>query len=383
MLIASFSFVFLRFSNENETYLLPLFFSMLATYLVFSQNLRLVFWGILFSVVAVLFHQIHIFWHISLMLYVVRVYKVKGVVLGILSVFIIFITYFIVAQSLHLKLWNFVLSDAKSGLVQLLPDFNNVKFFGVNFIRSFYQIHGEVFMLIMKYKMVLVCAISAAVLLVLSIIYLIKKGVFQKSNHAFKKERLTLILVFVMQAGFAFYSVGNAEFMTMLPLLLVIILGMNFTIKANKALLFLGVSMMVWNMSMYVIPHHALDFKNLSNQTEFVRRLNNSETVFVSKNAIELENYFCYTKIKFDKVTLLKIPAEMGEELFSQKMKLAFKEHKKVITDCLHNPNKYSRASIQFGEKNELYFKNNNYSAVLSDSIELFGNKQYFYEIKK
>jgi hypothetical protein len=60
MVFVAFGFGFIRYSGENETYMLPILFSLLGTYLHFKNGNTV--WTYLFLSIAVLFHQIHVFW---------------------------------------------------------------------------------------------------------------------------------------------------------------------------------------------------------------------------------------------------------------------------------------------------------------------------------
>lgn len=382
------AFVFLRFCNENETYIIPVFFSLWATFFVFSQNPKRVFLGLLISSIAVLFHQIHLFWHFALCIYTLRSQRSGLAFVQVLcSIVCIGLPYWCIAAYLHKSLLLFLTQDAANGLVQLVPDSANFKFFVLNFIRSFFQVHGEFTYLFQTYRLLYVFALFTLFLLVLFCVKVLKQKI-RINNSNFKREKSTLWFIVILQAGFAWYSVGNAEFMTMLPILLFILLALYSRGDSEKKYYYLGAAFWLWNLSMAVIPHHFLDFVPLKQEYTYLNSLKaNPKTIWVSRNSTHLYNYHCYVSACSKQTPgkevwkLIKTPAETGTERFTQWADSCISSGKRIITDCIDYPEFASRASLLFASDNALYLKSN-YKLLLVDSLNMVNGKIKIHELK-
>ena len=69
---------------------------------------------------------------------------------------------------------------------------------------------------------------------------------------------------FILQFSFAFYSVGNAEFMVMLPVLIILWAVLNFDIP-TKPVFYISLMLLFWNVVFGLSPAHFLDLDG-SNQ---------------------------------------------------------------------------------------------------------------------
>jgi len=79
ILIIGFSYSSIRFGTENENYIIPITFSLLASYFylrfIKTKSVRMIFYSGLFASIASLFHQIHFFWWFGLFIGVVLYIK--------------------------------------------------------------------------------------------------------------------------------------------------------------------------------------------------------------------------------------------------------------------------------------------------------------------
>lgn len=388
VLMSSAAFVFLRFCNENETYILPVFFSLLATYFVFSQSPNRMFAGLLISSVAVLFHQIHIFWHLGLCIYVLQNQRAGKALVALLSSSVLIgLTYWSIAARLHQPLTHFLTQDAANGLVQLVPNRDNFKFFTLNFIRSFFQVHGEFSYLFQTYRVLYAIALLAFFLVVLFLVKIFRQKVLIK-NTGFKKEKNILWLILVLHMGFAWYSVGNAEFMTMLPLLIFILLALYSRSGSEKNYGYFGIALGLWNVSLAVLPHHFLDFTQIKQEYAYLKSLNvNPKTIWVSRNSIPLYNYHCYASAQAKQPIgrelweLRKTPAETGKKSFTVWADSCLGKGYRIITDCIAYPEFASRASLLFASDNTHYLKSN-YDLEPVDSLKVINGKIQIYALK-
>ena len=81
MLLAGGSFGLMRFATDNETYLMPILFSLLASWSFLryrEQTLWLLLSGIL-AALAVLFHQLHVWWWLGLLVGIIRLKSWKAI----------------------------------------------------------------------------------------------------------------------------------------------------------------------------------------------------------------------------------------------------------------------------------------------------------------
>jgi hypothetical protein len=89
--LAGFSFSVMRFATENETYILPLFFALIASYnfLKFSltTNQKYAFYAGIWMTISVLFHQIFIFWWLGILAGIIISKRTKPVLWYILISF--------------------------------------------------------------------------------------------------------------------------------------------------------------------------------------------------------------------------------------------------------------------------------------------------------
>ncbi|UCG27621.1 MAG: hypothetical protein JSV24_11725 [Bacteroidales bacterium] len=390
LLIAGSAFAIWRFATENETYLFPLVLS-LAGSLKFidfqdgKRNVNLVLSGS-FCALAVLYHQIHIFWWLGLLFGTAYYTRKPGVILsyGFTALFIPLI-YLVVFYSLPSgysegSFTRFVFREYYLGGVETGIGWPNFYLTVINFIRSFFQVHGIMFIMIRKNILFILPGIMVFVLLVTGII---------KSEITPRERRITdrifinsHILIFVLQLIFAFYSVGNAEFMVMLPVLSLIILAGLFEIK-TIALVCFGAGLFIWNLSFGILPAWQVDF---THHTVLVPRiLSNEQDLFILKSDQHVLSKIYYETGREDHRNIQKAP----ENLLRRKLPLAILEERieknltsgnRVFTDCINRPAIISRATMLDRGMDEEFFRR--YTHVAVDSVSTFTGVYYLFEIK-
>lgn len=172
-----------RFATENENYILPIFLSLLGTYyflqLLQSENTlfpskKLLFLTSFWAVVACLFHQIHVWWWIGLAVgvfcrclypykrqrefllgHIQTPYFPKFYLFFLLPTLLIPLAYMGVLYAYFDKnpfdfslLWHFVFEDFYTGNVNNSLSRQHFLLTPINFVRSFVQIHGNMFYLV-------------------------------------------------------------------------------------------------------------------------------------------------------------------------------------------------------------------------------------------
>lgn len=270
------SFGFMRFSVEAEAYIIPFFFSLLASYgycrhITNGGLLSLV--GAAFAASAsVLFHQIHLFWAAALLVGLL-IYSRRSALIYAFIALVVPAAYMAVVVhheglpcSLN-SLWRYLASYYYSGEGHMSVTAVNLLLTPVSFFRTFVQVHGN----LMHFTgIVLSIILLVAVSLVLAVSAFRSWRFFKPS---YKRELLfewTMVAAFLMQLFFAFLSDGNAEFMVMLPALFVLAFPAFAT---ERSAMWRGVfagCCFVWNMAVAIVPQHVLNYYNTQAVVRFV-----------------------------------------------------------------------------------------------------------------
>lgn len=386
LLLCGSSFGLMRFATENETYIIPLALSMAGSYVLLINNnskWRLTGGFILLSI-SVLFHQMHIWWLLAAV-YAFRKHKF-AVISGLLSCMLIVAAYIMAANASGKPWYLFPFSDAAAGTVQLLPGIDNVKFTTINSIRTWMQVHGNIHYFLHRNWFLLIMACSALAIIIFSMLpvkMLRAESVDSTTDEGIRFFRIALLLHFL----WAFYSVGNAEFMVMIPFLLC----MSFPLlvqKFRRRLSFVALGLLMWNLSVAVIPNHIyrtqlpeLHWQKIHSHTSeldttyFVARQKNLlENVDASWGGSPESNRYYYNLI------MLTAPSDRGPHTASEPdIAKLIESGKRVITDCIDYPEPTSRASMLGGNKNREFFSRYELTAI--DSFDGFYGLYRFYKV--
>ncbi|MCD8263818.1 MAG: hypothetical protein LUD02_06360 [Tannerellaceae bacterium] len=255
-------FGFIRYATEGETYILPLFFSLWASYSALQQ--KSIFKVALLASIACLFHQIHFFWWLGLLFFSLSSFpgnKLKNFFLYSLPSWIVPVAYFLAFyfienDSTHLV--EFIFHDyMKYEDVRFDLNYLSIFLTPISFIRTFFQVHGYMYPLVLKYKM-LWCVVAISISLFLVGCYKLKDIKVRKNSCTIERKfALSHLLIFILQLLFAFISDGNAEFMVMLPFALCLYLFFAFDFR-NLFISYFAASIFLWNICLSVIPYHFL-----------------------------------------------------------------------------------------------------------------------------
>lgn len=295
------SFGFMRFATENETYILPILFSLGGTllYLRFlntHKNTDLVFSGILLGT-GVLFHQIHALWYLGFILsaFLDRKefnWKQKILFAGTGGLLIAG-SYILVYTQQPLEsagsFIQFLFNDVYAGRVQTGITLSNFLMTPVSFIRTFLQVHGYMWQMFIDTPALFILPLSFLMITFIAIKTMIQHSKIQKPDFPIftKAVLFACILHFI----FAFYSVGNAEFMVMLPFLLVIWLVTKVNLT-TKPVLYLSLIMFAWNIVFGLAPAHFLDLDGSKQILTLVQK--NPKDIWVLKEPQKIENMAAY-----------------------------------------------------------------------------------------
>ncbi len=383
--MAAFSFGFWRFATENENYIIPIFFSLLGSLFFVKSYIRgiysykyIILNGI-FATIACLYHQIHLFWFIGLFFGWIMIdgaYNPKrGIVFA--STFIIapiaylLVIAFYLGQSLSVfNISHFVFHDYYTGAAGNHIGLNNFLLGGINLFRTFFQVHGQIWVMISNNKLWLIPGILTLGPILYAVVFIFKgkelpipkKSGLATLNIIVKTHSLILIL----QLAFAIYNIGNAEFMVMLPVLAVILLA-----KANwipiKSLAVTAASLLIWNFSYGIYPNNQLHFNADDQVTQFI--IDHPNDKFIAAEPAIILNQYYYQKGHWPENVW---PAPEYYQLHSPVSELKAKVDSNlsnggnVYTDCTGRPEIMNRASLL--STNMDFFKGYN----LKDTVAVF-----------
>ncbi len=365
------SFAVLRYGTENETYIIPIYFSLLSSFYYYkhskekSKLIDVLLSGI-FGSIACLFHQTHIFWLFGIFMGFVFTKNRKLIFLFFTTTLIIPLTYVgilaaITPKNLSLNyLFQFILNDYHIGSASASISTINFILTPVSFFRSFFQVHGIIL------DFIRINSITS-ILSILLVVYFFQKSIFHK-KVIFKRNK-TLIFnkihlgIFFLQITFAFISQGNAEFMVMIPFL--IPLFIPFYVEVNfKSIKYLSIAMLIWNLSFAIIPNHRYDYFNNDKLIEIIH--DNPDKIFLLREKNKIINKYFYT---FGKT--------ISNRVFDKSDDLKLLKNKVVYTDILTKKMPYNRASmVEKDQDINFIFMNH------AEEIPCFLGNYYMDEIK-
>ncbi|MBO0357739.1 hypothetical protein J0X19_07260 [Hymenobacter sp. BT186] len=293
LLVVGSSFGMLRFATENETYIVPLLLSLLAS----RSWWRAVTEGGSASWLAAgswatgaaLFHQIHAGWWLALLV---------GTVLGggkswwhkallyVLPALLVPVAYAAALPSWNLPFtfsafWRFVFHDLYAGHAGASPSGHTLLLTSVNLVRTLGQLHGSTLALLQRWPGLGGLALVS--------VGLMGWGAFRwwqarqnavntryvapavrETTDAQRLFQRTHWLVLLLQLACAVWAEGNAEFMVMMPALLALLLIKQPMLRA--ALPWAGASLLVWNLTFGLLPAHLLRFTNTTSLLTRIER---------------------------------------------------------------------------------------------------------------
>ncbi|PHX92413.1 MAG: hypothetical protein CK532_02955 [Flavobacteriales bacterium] len=376
ILICAGCFGFQRYFLDNETYTMPLLAALAGTFFYTkamganrqNPNTQLLSIAFLCFALAVLFHQSYIFWFLS---FAFPLIKKRSLYIPILYTICIALVYVFCSVYSNLPWYKYPFHDVQAGLVRVWPGFENITFTAINLIRTLIQVHGNNYLLLKTYFILIPTALLSLVLLFAGIIPIVR-GI-KKESLSFDIFKSPPFLAFFLQCCFAFYSVGNAEFMVMLPFLLGISFANQLAIHINS-LIKLAMGTWIWNTAFFIIPHYCNTFNSIPIRTEKILSVTaEKKGIFISQDAIALHNY-CDYKAQLNPTikrpsAIVFLSGNQDNEL--QSIKIAGLDSTQILfTDLFRSPAVLSRASLT--ENAEISKLVNGFRWKHIDSIALF-----------
>ncbi|MHC1703413.1 MAG: hypothetical protein AB9846_05845 [Tenuifilaceae bacterium] len=377
----------MRYATENETYIIPLFFSLLGSYF-FVKSLKeskviSFFFSGFFAALACLFHQIMFFWWLSLVIGIAFRKKFTPVVWFALPAFLVPISYILVLifyynQPISIETFlHFVFRDYYSGSADVSIGLGGFMLTGISIIRTFFQVHGYLAFLPQISFWFIAAGLVSVVLLTV--------GVFNIKGTTWtliklKEQTVWIHLVaLILQLFFAFLSNGNAEFLVMIPILLVLILS-QITQKEVRMIGFLSAGMLIWNISFGLIPlnNFSVDSNRFVSEKVLESQTNQKKSLFIVFNKPAVENRVKYYTGNYPKNVISGFQFNDIKSA-QERIILALEGDTIVITDCINRPKTLSRETILIQTNaNELFF---GFETTMTDSVETLSGNYFLYRI--
>ncbi len=373
--LAASSFGFLRFATDAETYVLPIMWTFASAYAYLnSSTLVNTFLAGVFAVLAICTHQLQIWWALALFIHTWK-FSGRGIKHGLLLSAtllltpIIYFQFYVLGRYCNISFIGFLLGQYSSGGAGIDVSISALILTFINIFRTFFQVHGQIGFLFSQY----ITIASLVIVTFAGLIYLFftkRQGILKiekkKSNQ---RTELLFLLTAIFILLFAFLSSGNAEFMAMLPFLILAFLAFRYQLKFDNAILIPALMLLVWNLSTGIIPSACLDISRTNTQTIYYKQ--HPDALFVFENKAQVENQVCYIYGFEDQNRFIKL----------REIKQYLDSGKTIYTDLGNLNTKYSRAALlKNQEENELL---NAFSLIKSDSFQNLYGKNYIYLVRK
>ena len=322
----------MRYSVQCETYVIPIFFSVSATYFflrtVRDKKLLFALASGVMSALACLFHQVQIFWTIGLFVGLLfsRHYRESIVyaitLLVIPTIYSLAFVFYEGGEWSVPNLFRYALSyyftdNSSSGI-----GWKNLIMTPISFVRCIVQIHGN-FVILLK-----MCPWLYAMFLLLPIMAYM---VFRLIRHGHKAVNDKLFAyvhlgIFAFQFAFACFSDGNTEFMVMLPFALIFGLASLFYMPVRSVAI-LAISLFVWNFCWAILPENIYRYYNEEAVVDYLKRNQDVKFIAVDEHTVENLYYYRHGELCEDRIF------EQGDEI----------PDGEYITDVIERPSPLNR----------------------------------------
>lgn len=377
LIFAGASWGFMRFATENETYIVPIFFSLLGTYFFIRTDIQKnVLWAGLFAVIAILFHQVMVFWWIGLLAGVVYsrsftkmiLYGVPALIVPLVYAVVVYHVYGMLSFDLLIR---FVFSDYYSGAAGVDVGVKSLLLLCISIFRSFVQVHGYIINL---GYLAWILGLLSFVLIGYGFFRIVANIKLLKINYSSIFWIVSLILF--MQIGFAGLSDGNAEFMVMVPILVTILLSSVSNIGVVSIGL-IGAGLFIWNLTFGIVP---LKFYKLDGSEMVVNHIMSSKekSVYLLYSKPRIENELSYRGVRND-VILIKYNRQ--GVLISDSIRNLISRGYYVYTDIYNRPITMSRETL-VADMDSIQKILDNYKKVPIDSMSTMTGKYYLFQLK-
>lgn len=381
------SWAIMRYATENETYIVPLFFSLLGSFFFIKylkqENRKYIFLSGFFAAIACLFHQVMFFWWLSLLVGVIFKKDIKSFLIFAFTAFIVPASYLLVISIYYnlpltlASILHFTFSDYYSGAAEISLGINCFILTVISIIRSFFQVHGYIANLPKINAFYIISCLIALSLFVLGFIRINRvKWSLNKLNETSVWVHSLAIL---LQLIFAFLSNGNAEFIVMIPILLIIVLSQIIQNEV-RIIGFIALSLFVWNVSVGLIPLNTNSLDSNRTISEYILQdKNSSKCLFILFNKPCVENRVKYFSGKYPK-NVMSGTQYKNIEVLKTRILSAIEKDTVVLTDIYKRPKTISRENLLLGRNIETLF--DGFSIQKRDSVKTLTGKYFISEIR-
>ena len=390
LLIAGGSFAVMRYATENETYILPILFSLAAScffvrFLVGGRS-RNVFLSGCTAALAVLFHQIHVIWWMGLWFSIIVIKRQwKPALIYLSPMLMVPLAYAIVwwfgtpSEGQAASLIRFFFHEYYTGGASVSVDSTSILLAFINLFRTFFQVHGNMLLLLRQHVWLFLVVTVSLAFLVASFF----QGKMSKKNDDTVALQVSSWhgMIFLFQFLFALLAGGNAEFMVMLPFLMVVFITGRRHIPA-VSLSLAGSAMLLWNFFLGILPAHLYLFSDYSGLMALVR--NNPEAIFILKEDQQLvaEHYYRYGEEYLPNIrkapSTLKLKGLPADSL-QHEVDQAIVAGTPVYTDSPGRPRIINRRHFLDNKEDEHFFSR--YQLEKVDSTHIWSGMYYLYLI--
>jgi len=229
---------------------------------------------------------------------------------------------------------HFVFYDFYTGTAKSEFSLYNIFFIIVSSIRTFFQVHPIILELIKKSYIFLIPIFVFLYFSFKVVKRILNKQLISKRLNLFSVFVKTHLIIFSLHFLFAFYAVGNVEFLVMMPYLLFLSIFYYFKIN-SQILIWLSVVLFVWNVSFGLFPNNKY---NINNHDELIDFITKNDGYFVVKEGVVINQYWYKTGVdNYKKI----IPINKEERVQSILKNEAF-----FYTDIIDKPKVFDRAQI-------------------------------------
>ena len=358
--LAGISFGFMRFATDAETYILPILFSLISTYYLLKSNTYInLSISAFFSILAVCTHQLHIWWTLALYVGVLTNTSVsknaKIYFTGLLStVLIIYFLASLIASDSGFT--SYILGQYQKGNAGIDFSFKAILLTLINTVRTIFQYHGLIHFFVLKHFLI-------------SMIFIKRKQlILKKSRHKHPITKIFLLAI-ILHLTFAMLSSGNAEFMAMLPFLVIGYYASQYTITFNSSFSYVIAFTLIWNVYFGLLPYAIEDTNQNKLQVEYT--IKHPKAYFYWQNKPLIENKINYFQGFYESYQFVS-PNSIDSLLNLNAV---------IYTDFGNSSTTQSRESIT--KANGIQFDTSHVKMVKVDSFYNLYGKNYIYLVAK
>lgn len=410
LLIAGSSFAMLRFATENETYILPLLLSLLASrswWRGMSGHGGASSWlgAGAWAAGAALLHQIHAFWGLGLLLGIGlsgQQGRWKAAGLYALPALLVPVVYAAALPTWNLPvtpeaLWRFVFYELYQGHAGAAPSGHTLLLTGISLLRTWGQLHGTTLALLQRWPALGVVVLLCAGLMLYAgwgwwkawrkVGQEVLAAPVEKRNDASCNKSFfrTHLLILLLQLACALWAAGNAEFMVMLPALLVLLLVPQCW--PARPLVLAGAALLLWNLTFGLLPAHLL---RLTNTAPLLARIGREPAAYwlLSDPNLVLNQLHYRTGRPTGPDRILPAPALLARkqgqspEQFRAWLQVRRAAGQPVFTDALDGPQLLDRARLTQGGDDAQRQLLQGFQLVRTDSFPTSFGPVYLTEIR-